>query len=250
MLQADLGEQYVMRTLTMRHAIASGKPSSLPKMATLLSLLLAACQASGPKEVEQDASRPPDSPPDSKSEQPLVACGSGPVTGDRCDPLPTGILCRQGTMCGGGCAIECSCVGGRWACEGPVCRDYFVNVDGGMAVASCGTPPLCQIVCGYPAPANDGGMDHPENDDGAVAETKGLWACLVRWRSCDRWPGRPAQEAKTAGSRREPKPLPASFASQGRRMHVRVGKRGGWQGMIGAAAADSPYASAASGGSP
>ena len=84
----------------------------------------------------------------------------------------------------------------------------------------------------------------------AVAEIKGLWACLVRWRSDDRRPGSATQEAKTAGSRREPKPLAASFASQGRRMHVRVGKRGGWQEMIGAAAADSAYASAASGGSP
>jgi hypothetical protein len=35
-----------------------------------------------------------------------------------------------------------------------------------MAVASCGTPPFCEIVCGYPAPENDGGMDLPENDDG------------------------------------------------------------------------------------
>ncbi len=73
----------------------------------------------------------------------------------------------------------------------------------------------------------------------AVAETKGLWACLVRWRSCDRWPGRPAQEAKTAGSRREPKPLAASFASQRRRMSRRLGGRCGWERIIGAAVMNS-----------
>ena len=54
-----------------------------------------------------------------------------------------------------------------------------------------------------------------------VAETKGLWACLVRWRSCSRWPGGTAHGAKTAGSLREPRPLAASFASRGRRGPVR-----------------------------
>ena len=93
-------------------------------------------------------------------------------------------------------------------------------------------------------PAREGAMSR------AVAEIEGLWACLVRWRASDRRPGSATQEAKTAGSGREPKPLAASFASQGRRRTLRVGKRGGWQEMIGAAAADSAYASAASGGSP
>jgi hypothetical protein len=87
--------------------------------------------------------------PDGAGDGPVVACESKPVTGDRCAPLPSGKLCRQGEMCGGGCAIECSCAGGRWRCEGPVCRDYFVVTDGGRSVAPCGTPPLCDQVCGF-----------------------------------------------------------------------------------------------------
>ena len=75
-----------------------------------------------------------------------------------------------------------------------------------------------------------------------VTEIEGLWACLVGWRANDRRPGSPAQGAKTAGSRGEPSPLAAGFASQGRRMPLRVGERCGWQETIGAANTDSGYA--------
>ncbi len=50
----------------------------------------------------------------------------------------------------------------------------------------------------------EGCRPHRHRSPRPVTETRSLWACLVRWRSCDRWPGSPAQEAKTAGSRRKP----------------------------------------------
>jgi hypothetical protein len=87
----------------------------------------------------------------------------------------------------------------------------------------------------------------------AVAETKGLCACLVRWRSCVQWSGKPAQGAKTAGAPRETKPSAADFGRF--RVSTQTGTSPRWRavrlvGIIGAAATDSAYASVASGGSP
>ncbi len=182
----------------MRHPIVSGKARPLAQRVALFSLLLAACQASSSKKVEEDASSPPDSEPDatstsmsdsrldlplnatldSASERPLVACGSSPATGDRCNSLPTGMVCRQDSSCWGGCSVECSCVAGIWTCEGPVCRDYF----GDQPAGACGTTPLCQVACGYSAAKDDGGT---EGSVDTSSDGSGDAVNLVRIRDSD-----------------------------------------------------------------
>jgi len=57
----------------------------------------------------------------------------------------------------------------------------------------------------------------------AAAHINALWACQVRWQAEDLRPRSPAKRARAAGSTCEPEARRTDFASQDRRMHVRVG---------------------------
>jgi hypothetical protein len=120
----------------------------------------------------------------------VVACEQGPTAGQRCTPLPAGMVCRLGFSCLGGCAPDCSCDNGLWTCE-YVCRDCLLGASDGPSPSASGGPQVCSVFCDYGMPKLDAGPDVPGVD---APDARGGFdcsgpnpsqvTCLTSWNQC------------------------------------------------------------------